>query len=183
MTETVERRSFLRLAAAALPFAALPRPRTPQGGSMAHFTPAGADRLGHPHEMGITSMRYKVVASDTNGGLLILEQTNREKGGPARHLHHDQDEWFYAFAGQFIVEVGTERFTLGPGDSLLAPRKVPHVWAFSGNGEGRLLVGFTPAGQMEGFFAEATKNGGMPPRDPALWQKYGMELVGPPLSM
>ena len=122
---------------------------------MAHFTPAGADRLGHPHEMGITSMRYKVVASDTNGGLLILEQSNREKGGPARHLHHDQDEWFYAIAGQFIVEVGTERFTLGPGDSLLAPRKVPHVWAFSGNGEGRLLVGFTPAGQMEGFFAAA----------------------------
>jgi hypothetical protein len=52
------------------------------------------------------------------------------KGGPPRHFHYDQDEWFYAIKGNFAFEVGEERFTLGPGDALLAPRLVPHVWAY-----------------------------------------------------
>lgn len=183
MSEGLERRSFLHTALAGLPLAALARAAAQGGDGKPHFTPAGEDRFGQQRDMGITSMRYKVAASDTGGGLLILEQSNREKGGPARHLHHAQEEWFYVIAGSFIVEVGAERFTLKPGDSLLAPRKVPHAWAFTGPGDGRLLVGFTPAGQMEAFFAEVTKAGAMPPRDLELWRRYGMELVGPPLSV
>ncbi len=126
-------------------------------------------------------MTYKVVSADTGGGLFVLEQANRQKGGPPRHLHLDQDEWFYAVEGEFVVEVGSDRFTLTAGDSLLAPRKVPHVWAFVGTGVGRLLVAFTPAGRMEAFFHEVTKSNAMPSQDPALWRAHGMELVGPPL--
>ena len=36
----------------------------------------------------------------------MLENTFHAKGGPARHLHYDQDEWFYAVEGEFIIEVG-----------------------------------------------------------------------------
>jgi hypothetical protein len=35
-----------------------------------------------------------------------------------------------------------------PGDSLFAPRRVPHVWAHVGEGRGSILVAFTPAGKM-----------------------------------
>ena len=142
----------------------------------------GEDRFGEHRGLGISVIDFKVVPADS-GGLLIIENTFHAKGGPARHLHYDQDEWFYAVEGEFIIEVGDERFTLNPGDSLLAPRKVPHVWAYVGDACGRMLITFMPAGQMEAFFREVTKANAMPPQDPAVWHAHGMELVGPPLPV
>ena len=113
----------------------------------------------------------------------MLENTFHTKGGPARHLHYEQDEWFYCVEGEFVIEVGQERMTLSPGDSVFAPRKVPHVWAHVGDARGRILIAFTPAGQMEAFFREVTKANAMAPQDPALWRAHGMELLGPPLQV
>jgi mannose-6-phosphate isomerase-like protein (cupin superfamily) len=146
----------------------------------AHFVAAGRDRFGEHRGLGISHIDFKVSGQDT-GGILILENVFRAKGGPARHLHHEQDEWFYCVEGEFLIEVGEVRTTLRPGDCLLAPRKVPHVWAHVGDALGRILIVFTPAGQMEAFFREVTKANAMPPQDPALWHAHGMELLGPPL--
>jgi mannose-6-phosphate isomerase-like protein (cupin superfamily) len=143
---------------------------------------AGEDRYGEQRGLGISTISFKVSPQD-EGGLLILENTFHAKGGPARHLHHDQDEWFYAVEGEFIIEVGSERIRMKPGDSLLAPRMTPHVWAFVGDVRGRMLIAFMPAGKMEAFFREVTKINAMPPQDPALWRAYGMELLGPPLAI
>lgn len=144
---------------------------------------AGEDRFGEYRGLGISSIEFKVTAQDSNGLLLILENIFREKGGPPRHLHYDQDEWFCAIEGEFIFEVGQERIRLKPGDSLLAPRKVPHVWAYVGDTRGKILVIFTPAGKMEAFFREVTKANAMPPQNPELLRAHGMELLGPPLSV
>ncbi|MBK7893690.1 MAG: cupin domain-containing protein [Anaerolineaceae bacterium] len=143
---------------------------------------AGADQFGEARSLGISTIAFKVVPQDEMG-LFIIENTFHAKGGPARHLHYAQDEWFYAVAGEFVVEVGSERFHLNPGDSLLAPRNVPHVWAYVGNSVGRMLITFLPAGKMEAFFREVTKANAMPPQDPALWQAHGMALLGPPLPV
>ena len=141
---------------------------------------AGEDWFGEHRGLGISTIDFKVSPQDESG-LLVLENTFHAKGGPARHLHYDQDEWFYALEGEFIIEVGSERFRLNPGDSLLAPRRVPHVWAFVGDIRGRMLIAFMPAGRMEAFFREVTKANAMPPQDPGLWRAHGMELLGPPL--
>ncbi len=143
---------------------------------------AGEDRFAEYRGLGISVIDFKVVPQDGDG-LLVLENIFHAKGGPARHLHYDQDEWFYALEGEFIVEVGAEKFKLQPGDSLLAPRQVPHVWAHVGETRGRILITFTPAGKMEAFFREVTKANAMPPQDPALWRAHGMALVGPPLAV
>ena len=141
---------------------------------------AGEDRFGEQRGLGISVITFKVVPQDS-AGLLVIENSFRAKGGPARHLHHTQDEWFYAVEGEFVIEVGQERFTMKPGDSLLAPRQVPHVWAYVGDTTGRMLIAFMPAGKMEAFFREVTKADAMPPQDPKLWQAHDMELLGPPL--
>lgn len=143
---------------------------------------AGQDRFGEHRGLGISTITFKVVPQDSSG-LLIIENIFRAKGGPARHLHYDQDEWFYAIEGEFIIEVGQERFSMKPGDSLLAPRQVPHVWAYVGDTIGRMLITFMPAGQMEAFFREVTKANAMPPQNPELWRAHGMELLGPPLPV
>jgi mannose-6-phosphate isomerase-like protein (cupin superfamily) len=146
----------------------------------ARFVAAGQDRLGEHRGLGVSAIQFKVLPQDTPG-VLVLENTFHRPGGPARHLHHDQDEWFYVVEGEFVIEIGSDRLCLGPGDSVLAPRQIPHVWAFVGTGHGRILIAFTPAGQMEAFFREVTKANAMPPADPDLWRAHGMELLGPPL--
>ncbi len=140
---------------------------------------AGQDRFGEHRGLGVSTIAFKLLTPD----ILILENTFHAKGGPARHMHYEQDEWFYAVEGEFLLEVGQERFHLKPGDSVLAPRKVPHVWAYVGDAVGRMLITFTPAGKMEAFFREVTKENAMPPQDPVLWRAHGMELMGPPLSV
>ena len=129
------------------------------------------------------SIDFKVSTEDSGGAALVIENTNRATGGPARHLHVEQDELFYVLEGEYLIEVGQERFNLKPGDSILAPRKVPHVWAYVGNTLGRLLITFTPPGRMEAFFREVSKANAMPPQDPAFWRAHGMELLGPPLPV
>ena len=147
--------------------------------------PSGGDRFEEHREVfGTMSIDFKVSASDTNGGLFIVENTDPLKGGPLRHFHHEQEEWFYVVQSEYIVEIGDKRHLLGPGDSVLAPRKVPHVWAHVGEETGRLLVAFQPAGQMEVFFNELAK-----PESPSreelrgLFGAHGMEVTGPPLAV
>jgi quercetin dioxygenase-like cupin family protein len=142
---------------------------------------AGVDRFGEQRSLGISTITFKVTTPNASD-IFILENTFHAKGGPARHLHSDQDEWFYALEGEFLFEVGTERFRLLPGDSLMAPRRVPHVWAFVGEARGRILVSFFPAGKMEAFFREVTPTNTMPAQELGiLWRDYGMEWLGPPL--
>ncbi len=143
---------------------------------------AGADLSGEHRGLGVSTIEFKVSTPGENG-LFILENTFHAKGGPARHLHYEQDEWFYALEGEFVIEVGDERMRLLPGDSLFGPRRIPHVWAHVGAGRGRILIVFNPAGQMEAFFREVTKANAMPPQDPELWRTHGMELLGPPLPV
>jgi quercetin dioxygenase-like cupin family protein len=146
------------------------------------FLAAGADRFGEQRSLGVSTIAFKVTTPNPSD-LLIVENTFLAKGGPARHLHYEQEEWFYVLEGEFQFEVGTDRFRLHTGESLLAPRQVPHVWAFVGETRGRILIAFLPAGKMEAFFREVTKANAMPQQDPVLWRTYGMELLGPPLPV
>jgi mannose-6-phosphate isomerase-like protein (cupin superfamily) len=140
------------------------------------------DQFGEHRGLGLSVITFKVTPKDSNG-IFIIENTFHEKGGPAKHLHYNQDEWFYAVEGEFLLEVGQEQFRLQPGDSVLAPRKIPHVWAYTGSNRGRMLIAFMPAGKMESFFREVTQANAMPPQDPELWRSHGMELLGPPLKV
>ena len=138
----------------------------------------GTDCFAEQRGLGISIVTFKTISSE----LLVLENIFHAKGGPPRHLHFYQEEWFYALEGDFVFEVGTERFTLHPGDSLLAPRQVPHVWAHVGPVQGRILITFQPAGDMEAFFREATQSNAMP-QDSDLFRRHGMNLLGPPLTV
>ncbi len=152
----------------------------------AHYVPAGTDRFRGKREVfGSRVIDTKVSTQDTNGALYVSEVIDVQKGGPARHLHHEQEEWFYVVEGEYVIEVGEERYELGPGDSVLAPRKVAHVWAHVGEGTGRLIAAVQPAGQIEALFDELARLGSSPQREDLqrAFSSHGVELVGPPLSI
>jgi quercetin 2,3-dioxygenase len=151
------------------------------------YVPAGGDRFRRQREIQLTTtvIDIKVSTLDTDGGLSVAEITSFNKGGPARHLHHEQDEWFYVVEGEYVIEVGEERYELGPGDSVLAPRKVAHVWAHVGEGTGRVIAALQPAGEIEAFFDELATLGSSPEREVLrrTFRSHGLELTGPPLPI
>ena len=180
----MERRSFLGLAVASFPFTRFSKSsqlEAPAGGT---FVSAGEDRFAKIRPIPTGSSTFKVSAQDSQGGLFVMEHSNQKKGGPPRHLHHNEDEWFYVIQGDYLVEVGSRRQRLKSGDSILGPREVPHAWAFVGDTRGRLLIAYAPAGKMELFFAERDKRGGTAySTDLALYRACGMELLGSPLPV
>src|SRR5690242_16677399 len=150
----LQRRDFLGGAMAVFPLTLLGQSTKAPAASVVARVPAGADRLGENHTLGVSSTAFKVLTQDSGGGLFVMEHSNRKKGGPPRHLHHNEDEWFYIIEGDYIAEVGSERFELKPGDSILGPREIPHAWAFVGDTTGKMLIAFAPANKMEAFFRE-----------------------------
>jgi len=149
---------------------------------------SGDDREGRKHQIGVSATTYKVVTSDTKGDLFVIEQANQRRGGPPLHVHQGEDELFYVLEGEYLVQVGEQRFPLKAGDCVLGPRGVPHAWAYAGSTTGRLLLSYAPAGKMEAFFNAWEQLGFTPggyskEKDAALLRSYGMERVGPPIAL
>jgi mannose-6-phosphate isomerase-like protein (cupin superfamily) len=148
--------------------------------------PAGEDRFtGNNKRMiwGLIPLATKLSGRDTGGRVFVFEHRDMGRGGPPRHVHHDADEWFYVVRGTFAVEVGDERFTATAGDSMFAPRGVPHVWANVGDEPGTMLTIATPVGSFERFMDETTKLGAVPSEEELAeaFEGGGMTVVGPPL--
>jgi mannose-6-phosphate isomerase-like protein (cupin superfamily) len=178
----VNRRSLLKILAA-LPFAPY-RANGDEKPQAVHLVEAGADRTGQPHKAARANshLDFKVLTRETTGALFIMENRNMVRGGPPRHVHYEQEEWFYFVEGsdEVLMEVGEMKLRLKPGDSVLAPRNVPHVWAYLGEQPGRMLFAFTPAAKIESFFEETSKPDARV-NDPGRFERHGMKLVGPPL--
>jgi mannose-6-phosphate isomerase-like protein (cupin superfamily) len=182
----MQRRTFLQTAAAVFPAAALPEFVVAQSAASEaasqtpalHVVGAGEDRFGHPHSLGFSTILFKIATADCDGRLFLIEHQHATPGGgPSLHFHLNQEEWFYVMEGDVDFQVGDQRLRLHPGESVLAPRRVPHTFSPAGPGPARLLIAFTPAGKMEQYFLDAKSQ---PPGDPsAFFRRYEMEYVGP----
>lgn len=149
------------------------------------YVPKGKNRFQEELMIwGIIPLQIKVSGKDNDGAFFAFEHANMSKGGPPRHFHYEQDEVFYAIEGEFAFEVGNEKFVLKPGDTLFAPRLVPHVWAYVGDKPGTLLLALQPAGSFEEFLMKscAMTQPPSPKEAEQLFAAHGMKVVGPPLA-
>jgi len=181
------RRSFLKSAVASLLPAALLRdleaqmpnekPAVPRVAAL-HVVGAGRDRLGPTHSLGFSSLAFKVTSSETRGNLFVIEHRNLTPGtGPALHLHNSQEEWFYVMEGAVVFQVGDQRVDLHTGESILAPRGVPHTFSAIG-APAHMLIGFTPAGKMEQYFIDAEAHPKLAATADFI-NRYEMQWIGP----
>jgi len=180
---SIKRRTFLKSSASFLPAMALQNvfaqssPEAPAAPTL-HPVPAGEDRSGHLHSLGFSSLAFKVVPSDTGGGLLVIEHRNLlPDTGPALHLHLSQEEWFYVMEGEVRFQVGDRRLQLGPGESVLAPRRVPHTFSATGS-PAHMLIAFTPADKMEQYFIDAAAHPSLAATADFM-NRYEMQWIGP----
>jgi quercetin dioxygenase-like cupin family protein len=186
----MQRRDFIGSLAAALPVGLLAAEGTiasgKGAGGKAFKVPAGQDAQNSPLSLYEgDSFFTKVSGRDTNGQLYIYESTRLRNGGPAQHVHFEQDEWFYIFEGEFQIKVGETLYLMKAGDSVFAPRGIPHVWAKTNEGLGRMLIVFQPAGRMEEYFTAVSNGtvGKMPPEEQERFREaHGFRRVGAALQ-
>ncbi len=135
-----------------------------------------------------TPIDFKILSSDTEGRLAAFISTNNRKGfGPPLHIHYTFDEFFCVLEGSFLFELDTEVLSAAAGDCIFIPRNVKHRFNCISKTAGSLLVGITPATNMEAYFVGMVqilnKNDG--PDMAALqelFQKYDSEVLGPPMK-
>ena len=95
-----------------------------------------------------------------------------------------QDEIFYILEGDYIFQVGEEKFNAKSGDTVFAPRLTPHTFAQISD-KGKMFYLFQPSGKMEDFFRKAGESKGVPTQQEGakLFADHDMKVVGPPLQL
>lgn len=148
---------------------------------------SGESRFGEHFKMkGVTLnvLDIKISSKDTDGDLAVFEQTGfTPKGGPPLHIHHFQDEMFYVIEGEYLFQVGEDKYRMKSSDTIFLPRKVPHAFVQLTE-KGKLIVTYQPAGKMEEFFKK-TDLWTSPPTDEEIakvFEEHDMKVVGPPLK-
>jgi mannose-6-phosphate isomerase-like protein (cupin superfamily) len=112
---------------------------------------SGEDRLNEKFGGG-TKNHLKLSGKDTDGDLAIFEIFTTGQRGPRLHVHHKQDEHVTILEGEYLFQVGKEQFRLNVGDAIFLPRGVPHTFIHLGEGTGRKISTYQPAGLIEDVF-------------------------------
>lgn len=178
----MKRRAFLSAAAAVPVTTYASQSLIPNGRSHSkHFVvKAGEARSGvHTPFKGVNVNDVKISGKDTRGQLAVFEYIGKERTGPPLHLHHDQDEIFSIIEGEYLFQVGEEQFKANAGDTVFAPRGIPHTWIQLSD-TGRQVYSVQPAGKLEEMFVKLNELKG-PPTAKVLadiHKEAGLEIIG-----
>jgi mannose-6-phosphate isomerase-like protein (cupin superfamily) len=117
---------------------------------------------------------------DTGGAYCLLDLSVAPGLGVPRHTHTREDEAYFVVSGELEAIVGDAVFTLRVGETLMAPRNIPHQLRNSGNVANHYLIMFSPAGFEE--FLKATSvpapdNAVAPTEPPAVAVRNVFELA------
>ena len=129
---------------------------------------------------------FKVTGDDTGGAFDYFVVEVAPMSGPPLHVHHRQEETVHVLKGRYKVRIGDETFGLEEGGFAYLPSGVPHTFLNLTDEPGEVIVVYTPGGGHR-FYEELgpMMRNGLPDRTAvaALFEKYDMTLLGPPLSV
>ncbi len=133
-------------------------------------------------EVNFLGARARVLASgdETGGAFGLVEMIEvPARDMPPLHIHHNEDEGFYLVNGSLSLFMPDRQVDLEPGDFVLAPRGVPHVYRV-GDTPARMLVTSTPSG-FERFVTEVAEFGEPTPEAVTeIGARHDIEILGPP---
>ena len=113
------------------------------------------------------SLLQIVIDGDRTGGAYAVAEDRSSPGfGPPPHVHEREDESFYVIEGEYLFGGEDGEVRAGPGTFVHAPKGHLHWWRNVGDGPGRHLEIFTPAG-LEKFFEEVGEPANDPDGEPA----------------
>jgi uncharacterized cupin superfamily protein len=144
-------------------------------------------RLGQPR-YGPHGGRYRIIATgdSTRGTYFGLEIVEGPGGGTPLHCHSREDEFFYVLEGQLSVFADGKTVRLSAGQSIFAPRGIPHSFKNCTTSPVKFLVFCTPPDIEEFFDYGLPLESGGAPSDEQMMQrvmtlapKFGIQVMGP----
>lgn len=139
-------------------------------------------------------MDVLLPADATGGSLSICEQTHPAGYGTPIHVHENEDQTLVVLAGAITAWLDpsgeSTEISLGPGDTVFLPRRIPH--AFRVDAEGTRVLEINTPGGFENFHIDAGEPAPerrLPdPSEPDIQKlvtvgaEYGCEILGPPVG-
>ena len=121
----------------------------------------------------------KLLRRDTDGSVMLFEETLPAGTKSLYHLHHDSDEVAWVVAGEMSFKIGDAVTKGGPGTCAFMPRNVPHAWKNSGSEVARVVFLYTPAA-AGGYIEELLDHRPQSAEESkALADRHHWEILGP----
>src|ERR1700756_2678064 len=189
----MNRREFVRLAAAAPLTAAAPKQHeAPRMSANDSDTPATKPFVVMPetartYDIGHGEARILVGAEQTSGAWWLASLMSEPGRKTSLHVHYIADEQFYVLEGTLSVWMEDRWQELPPGSVSVVPRGVRHALGNRSSNLVRFLASGNPAG-FERYFADIEQIvRRLPYASPEFlaelkktYSKYDSELLGPP---
>jgi quercetin dioxygenase-like cupin family protein len=142
-----------------------------------------------------TLVTVRVRHDQGEDGISVHESLAPHGDSPPLHVHRTEDELFHLLEGELRFRTGDREIRIGAGESLLAPKGVPHTYRVESPDGARWLV-VTTRGDFERFKREVSRPAagpGLPsPQGPPTPEqqdalarsarRHGIAFVGPPLE-
>jgi quercetin dioxygenase-like cupin family protein len=137
----------------------------------------------------------RVRHDEGEDGISVMETLASYGDSPPLHVHRTEDEVFHVLEGELRVRAGDAELRIGAGETILAPKGVPHTYRVDSPEGARWLV-ITTRGDFERFVRALSRPAERPelptPQGPptpeqadalaASAREHGIELVGTPLD-
>jgi quercetin dioxygenase-like cupin family protein len=136
----------------------------------------------------------RVSERDSDDGISVIEHEVPFGSSPPLHVHRNEDEVFHLLSGEARFSVAGKDIAATAGDTLLAPKGVPHTYLVTSR-EGARWLTVTRNRDFERMVratARPAEADALPPRVPptpeqvaaleAACRAHGIALIGPPLA-
>lgn len=141
-----------------------------------------------------TLVKVRISGDKNSDEISVLEHRAPHGDSPPLHIHHTEDEIFVVLEGVFRFVIGGDEYRLETGETILAPKGIPHAYRVESQQGGRWLT-ITTGHDFENFVkavSRPAKGDGLPERHgppseefkaklSSMSAEYNIEIVGPPL--
>lgn len=141
-----------------------------------------------------TLVKIKISGDNNADEISVLEHKAYQGDSPPLHIHHTEDEIFVVLEGEFRFVIGANEFRLKAGETILAPKGIPHQYRVESKDGGKWLT-ITTGHDFENFVKASSriaetdtlpKRSGPPSEEfkAELASKsatFNIEIIGPPL--
>ena len=141
-----------------------------------------------------TLVTIRVSERDSDDGISVIEHQVPFGSSPPLHVHRNEDEVFHLLSGEARFSLAGEDIAAAAGDTLVAPKGVPHSFLVTSR-EGARWLTVTRNGDFERMLratARPAEADALPPSLPPTPEQaaalevacraHGIALIGPPLA-
>jgi quercetin dioxygenase-like cupin family protein len=99
---------------------------------------------------GSTLVKILLSAKHGHDGIALIEHRMPHGDSPPMHIHRNEDEIFHIIEGKMRFQVGQEQIVVGAGETVVAPKGIPHTFRVESSDGVRCLT-ITKGADFEGL--------------------------------